>query len=532
MSTYRILFIQLALLGSLSCSGSMPTPAMIIGTDPLTVDDVTQLVAQAVDVSASMNEKIVVAVLDREGNLLGRFQMTGAIIAQPATQPVLGEIAKARTAAYLSSNQHAFTPLTACFITRSHFPPTASNTPAGPLFGVPVSQLAISDVQPNGAPIPPLGPPAGPAFPVALGLTSISGGVPIYKSGKLAGGLGISGGSNTVLGIPGGPGPALLNQMLNYCQGNSQDEVIALTAAIGYLPAPQIIGSNINLDGIQLLYNNATGISNYRFRLTADSLVNYGTWLTSPRSAPAPRLPDTGYIYPIRSGQILTANDVNTIMANAIAVAGRTRAGIRQPSGSRAQVFIAVSDIDGAILALYRTPDATIFSLDVSVQKARSAVAFSDPTDPLGTSISIVLRDKSTVGQPLAVTTRAAGFLAQRYFPPGIDQGALPGQPSLSYGPLYIGTDWQNDFVFQITNSIRQPILNGVQIFPGGIPLYKNGQLAGGIGVSGDGVDQDDYIAAAGSKGFDAPPEIRSDRFFYKGVRMPWVKFPRNPEAP
>ncbi|MCI0436394.1 MAG: hypothetical protein L0271_22550, partial [Gemmatimonadetes bacterium] len=35
----------------------------------------------------------------------------------------LGAIAKARTAAYVSSNQNAFTSLTACFTTRAHFPP-------------------------------------------------------------------------------------------------------------------------------------------------------------------------------------------------------------------------------------------------------------------------------------------------------------------------------------------------------------------------------------------------------------------------
>jgi len=41
------------------------------------------------------------------------------------------------------------------------------------------------------------------------------------------------------------------------------------------------------------------------------------------------------------------------------------------------------------------------------------------------------------------------------------------------------------------------PYGNGFTIFPGGIPLYKNGILVGAIGVSGDGVDQDDYIAVA-----------------------------------
>jgi hypothetical protein len=74
------------------------------------------------------------------------------------------------------------------------------------------------------------------------------------------------------------------------------------------------------------------------------------------------------------------------------------------------------------------------------------------------------------------------------------------------------------------------PYGNGITIFPGGIPLYKNGQLVGGIGVSGDGVDQDDYIASAGATGFEPGQNIRCDRFFYQNVRLPYVKFPRNPD--
>ena len=44
------------------------------------------------------------------------------------------------------------------------------------------------------------------------------------------------------------------------------------------------------------------------------------------------------------------------------------------------------------------------------------------------------------------------------------------------------------------------------------MPLYKNGVLAGAIGISGDGVDQDDLIAAAGGTGFARRRDsIRSD---------------------
>src|SRR5690606_12242216 len=39
---------------------------------------------------------------------------------------------------------------------------------------------------------------------------------------------------------------------------------------------------------------------------------------------------------------------------------------------------------------------------------------------------------------------------------------------------------------------------NGIQIFPGGFPIYRNGALVGAIGVSGDGVDQDDLVGMLG----------------------------------
>ncbi|MEQ9448897.1 MAG: heme-binding protein, partial [Rhodospirillaceae bacterium] len=41
-------------------------------------------------------------------------------------------------------------------------------------------------------------------------------------------------------------------------------------------------------------------------------------------------------------------------------------------------------------------------------------------------------------------------------------------------------------------------ISNGFQIFPGSVPIYRNGSVIGGIGVSGDGIDQDDMVSFLG----------------------------------
>jgi hypothetical protein len=73
-----------------------------------------------------------------------------------------------------------------------------------------------------------------------------------------------------------------------------------------------------------------------------------------------------------------------------------------------------------------------------------------------------------------------------------------------------------------------------VGFFPGSTPRDKNGVLVGGLGVSGDGVDQDDTVTA-GAAGSFLPslslPIQRADEIFVRGVRLPFQKFSRNPHA-
>ena len=49
------------------------------------------------------------------------------------------------------------------------------------------------------------------------------------------------------------------------------------------------------------------------------------------------------------------------------------------------------------------------------------------------------------------------------------------------------------------------------------------------LGVSGDGVEQNDLIAFDGGRGFEPPPELRIDNFTFAGVRLPYLKFPQTP---
>jgi hypothetical protein len=78
---------------------------------------------------------------------------------------------------------------------------------------------------------------------------------------------------------------------------------------------------------------------------------------------------------------------------------------------------------------------------------------------------------------------------------------------------------------------------NGIQIFSGGVPIYRNGTLIGAIGVSGDGVDQDDMIAFLGlynaatstSTINEAAAGIRADQIVIGGTRLRYVNCPTAP---
>src|SRR5215831_13070876 len=88
-------------------------------TNPLTVTDVQNVIARAVTQAVHNNQAVTIAISDREGNVLGVFEMTGAnpnaanpdLINQLQPNGTLASttaIEKARTAAFLSSDQNAF----------------------------------------------------------------------------------------------------------------------------------------------------------------------------------------------------------------------------------------------------------------------------------------------------------------------------------------------------------------------------------------------------------------------------------------
>ena len=524
--------------------GPFEPPTHVAATN-LTPTDVQTIIQQAASAAESLARPVSIVVTDREANVIGFFAMTGA----PATSTVrsvgtLGRglegavvpaaeaaTAKAATAAFFSTTGNAFSTRTAGFIIQEHFPPGISFRPGGPLYGVQFSSLPCSDIKKPSA---------------RLGLSADPGGLPIYKNGLPAGGIGIEGdGLYTV-----DRNPADNDQPF--------EELVAASGTRGFEAPSGITGDKILVDGIRLPFSN---VANPPGPANAANIA--GAIITFPGGmAPAsefvPQIVGgiSGEVsprfFPFVAGtapagaNALTAADVQTIISHAAQQANITRAAIRAPLGSNARVSIAVVDAAGVVLGVFRQQDAPVFGFDVAVQKARTAAFFSSANAAtqlrsagFGAYMDRAAADGLRFDGAFAFTDRASGFLHRPFFPDGInDTAAGPlSTPLAEWSPFNVGL--QLDLVQAgFLASLGGPAVpctsipglpNGIQIFAGSVPLYKNGVLAGAIGISGDGIDQDDLIGAAGANGFSPPLNIRSDQIFVRSVRLPFLKFPRSP---
>jgi uncharacterized protein GlcG (DUF336 family) len=377
-------------------------------------------------------------------------------------------------------------------------------------------------------------------------LNDSPGGVPLYKDGLLVGGVGVTGDGDPTDLAPAGAiffKETQKNATTGFKTDRDDDEDVALAGQTGFRPPSKILASNVLIAGIRIpyVYEDEDQIEDVQ---DVQALGKIGHPIATPvpgGGAVASGLPQASpppYPYEVETlggvdglvrftirddplsaiptrakigkASRLTADDVRGAISEAARRSSETRAGIRLPIGKNAETFISVvSNPHKAgeapqILGVFQTNGAaTIFSWDVAVQKARTALFYSN--------------------RQLAFSSRTVNFLSQRNYPPGLD-----GRP---WGPL---------FGFQEAVSLRRnpagqfpgnPNLpNGETIFPGGFPLYRNGYLIGAIGVSGDGVDQDDIVAASGCEDFLAPGKIRADSYSYRGARLPYAKFPRDPE--
>lgn len=480
-----------------------------------------------------------VAVVNRDGVALAVYAKTGS----PATslanfsdpQPTEDvALALARTGAFFSNNQAPLSSRTVRFISGIHFPPGVERTPNAALYGIENTNrgcflVAPADFFPsktisrsgrvNGT-FPGLGVLTGKAvirditmqYPTALN----PGGIPIYRGSTLVGGIGVAGVDSLGPLAPAVAEYAAIRGILES----------ALPLAPVPIPLPQ--PGEVFVDGIRLPFVGRTlgerdGIL-AGVRPTGapgpDPAVGLppGMFLVAPAGSPRPNPPEGWLVLPKPGvgAPSLTAAEVDGIVARCIEQANRTRAAIRLPPGQPAKMVIAVGDAAGNIIGLYRMPDATVFSIDVAATKARNAYYFSSP-----------LRLPAELpGLPVgtAVTARTLSFGSQPFFPAGID-GSGPGP---FFNSLYI-PDVQNPCTQGMQSPMAGFLQSGIVFFPGSAPLYKGGVLVGGLGVSGDGVEQDDFVTFAGAQGLEPPPEIRADQYHIDGVRMPYFKFPRNP---
>lgn len=288
---------------------------------------------------------------------------------------------------------------------------------------------------------------------------------------------------------------------------------------------------------------------------TRDGRADPFGYLIGPRQAvePVPSTDETGG---------LTENNVRTIIDQVVASSDITRAQVRLPLGASARVIATVVDNEGLILAHFRMEDTLCDAIDVVPAKARTTVyycrpggPFSNATNnsgfdfPFGDAWDGFPQDPTGQNRGIALTTRTLGFLSQPFYPPGIGNtfsqfeyisqqpNYTPTTANTPPGPL-LNLALLNQLPAQVDRWGNEPpdpgYHNGLTFFPGSVPLYKPDnagvmQLVGALGVSGDGVEQNDLIAFEGGRGFEPPSELLIDNFKFLDVALPYLKFPETP---
>src|SRR5229473_584865 len=478
------IFLALGITGALAMlligcgSGtSAPVAPPVPAVQALQAADVQNIVQAAVN---SVNADMAVMVVDRAGFVLGVFRTQSAPATAVGNFGLLQNandvaVALARTGAFFSNDQAPLSSRTVRFISGIHFPPGVMNQPPADLYGIENTNRGCTLV-------------GNPAFEnkippsLALGggfglgvLTGKSDAMDFNATAVNPGGVPIFY-KNVVVG---GIGVVTTSSNLNVAEFAA---FAGATAARGgptdtFGPSPAAPGV-VFIAGIALPFVSQTARP---AGFSAGPATGTGTYVVAPANSQG-QPPEGDLIVPAAGplGGLSTA-DVRQILDNAEATANTTRAAIRLPPGS----------------------------------KARNMVYFN--------SGMRTAADLSGVPMGTAVTNRTISFGAQPLYPPGID-GSSAG-PFFNLYTMDLANPCTQGFQGGAANANK----SGIVFFPGSAGLFRNGALVGGLGVSGDGVDQDDYVMNGGIEGFEAPAAIRADQVMDQGVRLPYFKFPRNP---
>lgn len=445
--------------------------------------------------------------------------------------------------------------------------------------------------------------------PLPLGLSADPGGIPLYKRGDLVGGVGVECNGVYTLDRSVADRDRDSEELLALAASvgfEAPQERVADTVFVGgralrftdvqYSDVGAAAGARAALSSNLLqavpLYAAAQIRAGVRY-----GEAGSGVATTRRAGQKAEVLVDGAGVprFPSRAGRSLpggvqlSAAEVEALLDAALVSAYRLRAAIRNPRDSAARNTIFIVDDQGTPIGFTRSQDAPVFSLDVALQKARTVVLLS-ATDAHVTLSQAAAQgglqvdyaaafERFTGGRRLdgafAFASRSVGNLARPFFVDGINgrpEGpfslpfpAAASAPSQSPRWSPFNTGLQLDL---IAGGIVQPLIdpqavpsscgdsaifgsrirNGIQIFPGAVPLYRDGVLIGGIGVSGDGIDQDDLIAFYGASraglnfvghttvgdpelGFNAPPQRRADTLPLpqRDSRLRYVSCPEAP---
>ncbi|HEY1146158.1 MAG TPA: heme-binding protein, partial [Allosphingosinicella sp.] len=249
----------------------------------------------------------------------------------------------------------------------------------------------------------------------------------------------------------------------------------------------------------------------------------------TPTPTPTPA-PTPTRLYEVPGAEALTEADVGRIIAQAVAEAQARALPANIAVVDRVGNVLAVFTMNGANQRLTVPQGPNGSTHDLQGLDAPAAVAGAIAKAITGAYLS-------SGGN--AFSTRTASMIVQEHFPPsaaavGLESGPLFGVqfsqlPCSDLSQRFNGNVGAAGFI----GPKRSPL--GLSADPGGLPLYKNGVVVGGIGIMADGiygfdpevqdrdVDDEEAIALAAASGFAPPDSIRADRIPVDGTTLRYV---------